>query len=136
MGLLVEEYQLAWTIDLWLLFLHRLFFVFAITIPFDIRDLKYDHLQLKTIPTVFGEEKARYISYAALGVYELLVIVQFIFWDIISVHELVALLCTSAVTAYLLVKSTSHPGEYYFAFWVEGASVLMCLFLMTALFFF
>lgn len=135
-GLLVTEHHIPLTTDVCLLFVHRLCFVFAITIPFDIRDLKYDRLQLKTIPTVFGEEKARYISYAALGMYELLVIVQFIFWDIISFRALIALLCTSAVTAYLLIKSTSDQGEYHFAFWVEGTSVLMYLFLMTMLFFF
>lgn len=135
-GLLVEEYQIGWTTDVWLLFAHRLCFIFAITIPFDIRDIKYDNLQLKTIPSVFGEEKARYISLAALGIYELLVIAQFIFGEIIDVHALIALLCTSAVAAYLLNKSTSEKGEYHFAFWVEGTSVLMYLFLMTTLFIF
>ena len=134
--LLVEEHQIGWTTDVWLLFVQRICFVFAIAIPFDIRDLKYDSLQLKTIPTVFGEKKARYIAYAALGMYELLVVAQFIFGDIIGVRALIALLCTSAATAYLLIKSTSDKGEYHFAFWVEGASALMYLFLMTALFFF
>ena len=135
-GLLVEEHQIGWTTDVWLLFVHRLCFVFAITIPFDIRDLKYDSLQLKTIPKVFGEEKARYIAYAALGIYELLVIAQFIFGEMICINDLIALLCTSAVTAYLLIKSTSDKGEYHFAFLVEGTSVLMYLFLMTVHFIF
>ena len=135
-GLLVEEHQIGWTTDVWLLFIQRLCFVFAIAIPFDIRDMKYDSLQMKTIPTVFGEEKARYIAYTALGMYELLVIVQFIFGDIIGIRALIALLCTSAATAYFLIKSTSDQGEYHFAFWVEGASALMYLFLMTWLFFF
>ena len=124
-GLLVEEHQIGWTTDVWLLFIHRLCFVFAIAIPFDICDLKYDSLQMKTIPIVFGEEKARYIACAALGTYELLVIIQFIFGDIIGVRALIALLCTSAATAYLMIKSTSDKGEYHFAFWVEGTSVLM-----------
>ena len=135
-GLLVEEYQIGWTIDVWLLFLHRLCFIFAITIPFDIRDLKYDSLQLKTIPAVFGEEKARYIAFTALGIYELLVIIQFIFGEIMDVQDLIALLCSSAVTAYLLIKSTSDKGEYHFAFWIEGTSALMYLFLMTVHFIF
>lgn len=133
-GLLVEEHQLAWTTDVWFVFLHRLFFVFAITIPFDIRDLKYDSLQLKTIPSVLGEEKARYVAYGALAVYELLVIAQFIFGDLITWQMLIALLCVSAVTTYLLYRSTSDRGEYHFAFWVEGAAVLMYLFLQIALF--
>lgn len=133
-GLLVEEHQLVWTIDVWILFLHRLFFVFAIIIPFDIRDLKYDSLELKTIPAVLGEEKARYVAYAALAAYELLVIAQFIFGDFIVWQSLIALLSVSAITAYLIYRSTTDRGEYHFAFWVEGASVLMYLFLQIALF--
>ena len=134
-ALLVEEYQIKWTTDVWLLFAQRICFVFAITIPFDIRDLKHDKFQLKTIPRVFGEEKARYIACASLAMYELLVIVQFNLGEMIGVYDLIALLCTSAVTAYLLIKSTSDKGEYHFAFWVEGTSVLMYLLLMTWHFF-
>jgi 4-hydroxybenzoate polyprenyltransferase len=46
-----------------LLFAERLSFIFAITIPFDIRDMKADKLVgLRTIPVAFGEKKARTIS--------------------------------------------------------------------------
>lgn len=135
-GLLVREHGLLLTTDVWLLFFHRLFFIFAITIPFDIRDLKYDSLKLKTIPLVLGEEKARYLALGALGLYELIVVVQFFLGGMMSVGALIALLCTSGATAFLLLRSTSEKGEYHFAFWVEGASVLMCLFLMAALFYF
>jgi hypothetical protein len=133
-GLLVEQQQLSWTVDVWLLFLQRFFFVFAITIPFDIRDLKYDSTQLKTIPSILGEEKARYVAYGALAVYELLLISQFVFGEVLVWQTLIALLSVSAVTAFLLYKSTADRGEYYFAFWVEGASILMYLFLQIALF--
>ena len=115
-GLLVEEYQIGGQ----LMFGFCLFTVFVLflllTIPFDIRDLKYDKFQLKTIPKVFGEEKARYIACASLGMYELLVVAQFIFGEMIGGNALIALLCTSAATAYLLIKSTSDKGEYHFAF--------------------
>lgn len=135
-GLLVQEYQLAWTTDVWFLFFHRFCFVFAITIPFDIRDLKYDQLQLKTIPGIFGEETARFIALVVLALYELLIILQFFFGDIINISALVALLCTSVVTAYLLIRSNSEKEEFYFAFWVEAASLLMFGFLMIAQLFF
>lgn len=135
-GLLVQEHQLTWTTDVWLLFFHRLCFVFAITIPFDIRDLKYDQLQLKTIPGLFGEEKARYIALAVLALYELLIIIQYVFGEIINFSALIALLGTSVVTAFLLIRSNSEKEEFYFAFWVEGASLLMLVFLMIAQLFF
>ena len=40
-----------------LLFIQRFIFVIAYTIPFEIRDLKYDSLNLKTMPQVFGIKK-------------------------------------------------------------------------------
>ena len=39
----------------------RFLFVFAICIPFDIRDIKYDNIKLKTIPIVFGVSKSKLI---------------------------------------------------------------------------
>ncbi len=131
-GLLVAEHNVSLTTDVWMLFLHRLCFIFAITIPFDIRDLKYDSLKLKTIPVLLGETKARYIALGSVALYELLVVGQFFLGEMMSIRTLIALLCVSATTALLLLKSTSERGEYYFSVWVEGASVLMYIFLAIA----
>lgn len=50
-----------------LLFAERFAFIFAIAIPFDIRDMETDVLaSLKTIPIVFGEKNALKISNIAL----------------------------------------------------------------------
>ena len=50
-----------------LLFAERLIYIFAIAIPFDIRDMKNDELAgLRTIPLAFGEKTARKISNIAL----------------------------------------------------------------------
>lgn len=50
-----------------LLFLERFMFIFAIAIPFDIRDLQFDvHSRMKTIPIVFGEKSALKVSNIAL----------------------------------------------------------------------
>ena len=133
-GLLVTEHQIPLTTDVCLLFAHRLCFIFAITIPFDIRDLKYDSLKLKTIPVLLDETKARYIALGAVALYELIIVIQFFLGGMIGIEALIALLCLSGVTAFLLLQSTSEKGEYHFSFWVEGASVLMYIFLATALY--
>jgi 4-hydroxybenzoate polyprenyltransferase len=135
-GLLVTEHNVRLNTDVWMLFLQRLCFIFAIIIPFDIRDLKYDSLKLKTIPVMLGETKARYIGLGAVALYELLVVAQFLFGNIITLRALIALLCVSGITALLLLKSTSERSEYYFSFWVEGTSVLMYILLAIALYFF
>ncbi|MDC0201794.1 hypothetical protein OAJ56_00975, partial [Flavobacteriales bacterium] len=44
----------------------RFLFVFAICIPFDIRDIKYDNIKLKTIPIFFGVSRSKLISFICL----------------------------------------------------------------------
>ena len=60
--LVTLENKSFYSLDTLLLFISRFSFVLAITIPFDIRDLKYDDLSLKTIPQIFGEQKAKTIA--------------------------------------------------------------------------
>jgi len=46
-----------------LVFAERFTFIFALAIPFDIRDIKFDVLRhIKTIPIVFGEKSALKVS--------------------------------------------------------------------------
>lgn len=53
--------------DVWIVFAERFTFIFAIAIPFDIRDLAIDaQSQFKTIPEVVGERNALKISGFAL----------------------------------------------------------------------
>ena len=77
--LLVIENNLEITSDVIYLFMGRLFFILAITIPFDIRDLKYDEANLRTIPIIFGASKARLIGLLFLLVFEMISIIQFYF---------------------------------------------------------
>ena len=48
----------------------RFFFILGITIPFDIRDLKFDNRRLNTIPIVFGFDDSKKIDVGSFGVYE------------------------------------------------------------------
>lgn len=52
---------------------HYLYIV-AVTIPFDIRDLKHDNEQHKTIPQVLGIQKSKLIAVVMLIVFSLLMI--------------------------------------------------------------
>jgi 4-hydroxybenzoate polyprenyltransferase len=65
-----------------LLFAGRFAFIFAIAIPFDIRDMEADRLaSLKTIPITFGESNAIKISNLALTLSLLLMTLQHLFAD-------------------------------------------------------
>lgn len=51
-----------WTLDASLYGLQRFLFIVAITIPFDMRDLKYDEARLATIPQLIGYFKAKRLA--------------------------------------------------------------------------
>lgn len=61
------ELGLQNNIPLQSLFLERLFFIFAITIPFDIRDLEIDRANgVKTVPAVLGIKRSKILAVLAL----------------------------------------------------------------------
>lgn len=69
----IERGQVAY------LLMSRFFFVLAITIPFDIRDMEPDRAQqLKTIPILLGEKRSLRLSYLFLFIFGLISAVQYI----------------------------------------------------------
>ena len=75
--LLVTENNLELSSTVYNLSLGRLLFILALTIPFDIRDLKYDNKRLKTIPIIFGASKARLIAILSLVGFTIISLLQY-----------------------------------------------------------
>ncbi len=109
----------------------RFLFVFAISIPFDIRDLKFDDKKMKTIPIVFGERKAKLIGIMALFFCEIIAIVQTLYFDM-EFNNLIALICILFLSAILIIKSSQDKTAIYFSFWVESLSIYFYLFLILS----
>ena len=109
----------------------RFLFVFAITIPFDIRDLKYDAKNLQTIPLFFGIIKARFIALFSLFICVVLSVFQYLENTLIS-SNLLALILLYFVASIFIVKSDEKRGEMYFSFWVESLSILCYLFFVIS----
>jgi 4-hydroxybenzoate polyprenyltransferase len=131
MFLLVLENNILINQNIILHLIARFLFVFAITIPFDIRDLKFDDKKMKTIPIVFGERKARLIGLMALFFAEIITIVQLLHFSL-PYHHLIALICIFFLSAILIIKSTQDKTAIYFSFWVESLSIYFYLFLMLS----
>ena len=129
--LLVIENNLEITSNVIYLFMGRLFFILAITIPFDIRDLKYDESNLKTLPIIFGASKARLIGLLSLLVFEIISITQFYFHQI-NFGFLIAITFSCIFGCNLIIKSTQQKKDIYFSFWVESASVCLYAFLVLS----
>ena len=58
----------------WLFVGSHYFYILAVTIPFDIRDLEFDSPKQKTIPQVLGIKNSKYLSVLSLLVYMALAI--------------------------------------------------------------
>jgi 4-hydroxybenzoate polyprenyltransferase len=106
----------------------RFLFVFALTIPFDIRDLFHDrNLGLKTIPVMIGEKKAYLFCQLLLIGY---VILLFTFKNNGLNADFFALTLSVIVTGWLIFKSEWEKEEYYYFLFMDGVLILQYLLLI------
>ena len=132
MLLVLLENQTPLSQNITLHLLARFLLIFAIIIPFDIRDLNFDNKELRTIPLVFGAVKARIIAISALFICAIIAVVQYINEDI-NFSNLLALILLYFVSSIFIAKSDERRGEMYFSFWGESLSILGYLFLVIML---
>jgi 4-hydroxybenzoate polyprenyltransferase len=128
MLLLVLENNIPISQNIVLHLLSRFLFVFAITIPFDIRDLKYDAQNLQTIPLFFGILKARFIALFSLFICLVISVFQYLENVLIS-SNLLALILLYFMASIFIIKSDEYKCEMYFSFWVESLSIALYFFL-------
>ncbi len=108
--------------DLLILNFKRFLFLVAITIPFDIRDMFQDKMvELKTIPTIFGEKKAYLFCQLMLLTY---IVLLFLFRDKGFNADFFGLTLTAILTGWLIFKSNWKKNEYYYFFYLDGTLIL------------
>ncbi len=110
-----------------LAFVERFLFIFAITIPFDIRDLSFDDFNLATIPQYFGLRKAKWIGMIALLIAELILAYRFFFESNLDLWGAIAIYLTYECSAFLVYKSHPKLQERFVTIGVEGMSILMAV---------
>ena len=97
-------------------------YVLAITIPFDIRDLKYDRDTQKTIPQVMGVLWSKVIAVV------LLLLSAAILVTLTPVHALNPWLYMAyGVQILLVLMMHIHRSDLYCAGWIDGAILLLGL---------
>lgn len=103
-------------------FIQRSVFVLVLTLPFDIRDARFDTYQLATIPQVIGIKPAR-----VLGVFLLCLVVLFEFIKTpLLMDQALILAGISILTAFLVMQSVVKQTQYYASFWVESVPIIWC----------
>lgn len=109
--------------DLWLEFLQRFLFVVALTLPFEIRDLKYDEPELATLPQVLGITGAKWLGGGLLLTMVILDLLESSF----SITQTFILLFIACITGGMLYTSKVSQPKFFASFWVEGIPLLWLL---------
>lgn len=104
------------------IFLISFFFITALVLPFDIRDMKSD--TVKTFPLLIGVQNTKYIAYLLVFVSNILAIYYLDFKYSLSFFM------TSIITYILIYFAENKRSDAYFSFGVETCSVLPFLFLV------
>lgn len=130
----IVEYKIdVSTVYLLIMSTERVLFIFAITLPFDIRDMKQDKvLNVKTIPLILGIERTKFLSYVSLLIFSL---IAFSRLSLVSsdLAIVAALIISALITGFLISFLREEKGEYYYSFWIESTMIIqfLLLFLVT-----
>jgi len=117
-----------------LLFLERMLFVFAITLPFDIRDLKVDgHTGVETIPSQIGIEKTKKLASIVLFIVLALAAINFLL-DNYSMSIFIAIAISCATTNLLIQKCDSVRNDYYFTGLIDGTMIFQFILIFVSTF--
>lgn len=109
------------TFKLSLLFLEKMIFIIAITIPFDIRDLEIDTAGgLATVAKLMGTKNAYFLSYILLAIGFLLFILC---------HGLHGITVALAIAIYLttlglIALSKGKSSDWYFSGLIDGSLII------------
>ena len=101
----------------------RFFFILAITIPFDIRDMEADGQQeLKTIPMLLGEKNSLKLSYFLLSVFLLSSAFHYVpekEWMILLA------MCLSGITTYFFLKMDYFKRMPFYHYGILDGTLLL-----------
>jgi len=123
---LLQE-QISFDKNTWIIFVQRFLFVFAITIPFDIRDLHIDQKELKTLPLVFGTQFAKYLGFAALFIF-----IWLEFSKTKDQQNLFVTILIAFISSVFLQKSKAESQPYFASFWVEAIPIIWFLLILLS----
>ena len=123
-GLPVLEWQFPLGRFVALLFLEKVFFLLAITLPFDIRDLQIDlHTKVKTLPTQLGVSQSKWLAEAFLMTSLLFGSISW-FYGYYSTKIFIGLLLSFLLTALIIYFADRARHDYYFTGLLDGTMVL------------
>ncbi len=108
----------------------RVLFIFAITLPFDVRDMARDErVGIITIPTLIGVERTRQLAGVALLT---TLALQCVLHGVREPMWLLPVMCTMAITAGLISQLHARQPEHYYALYMEGTMGLYAVCMLVS----
>lgn len=119
----IQAIQKFDNVQIIMLLLERFFFIFAITIPFDIRDMEADQRAgLKTIPLLLNEKKALQIAFLSLTVFFL---ISFFHYQFLNEWFIVWALGISTISTFLFLQLKYFRNLSYYHYGVLDGTMLL-----------
>lgn len=111
----------------------RFLFLFAITLPFDIRDMHIDAaLKIITFPIALGIKKTVQLAQLSLILFCVMYLVYLFFQTGSNQVKAVAYIISALFSMVVINKCKAPVSEYYIAFGVEGLMLLQFCFIAIA----
>ena len=109
--------------ELMIMIAERFFFIFAITIPFDIRDTEFDKKAgLKTIPLLYNENKSYVFSYLSLLIF---FTISFFHYQLTNSRFIFFALSISALTTFIFLYSKRIRKFHYYHYGILDGTMLL-----------
>jgi 4-hydroxybenzoate polyprenyltransferase len=109
--------------QIWYLFIERMIFILAISIPFDIRDLERDKFQnTLTIPGAIGVNQSKVFAIVMILVFLFLSLVNYN-WTYVSFSRI----ATSLIAVLFILSFQRIKDELVFLFILDGIMILHAL---------
>ena len=116
------ELQIYSNTELYLLTIERCLFIFAITIPFDIRDRKIDLINnVKTLATRYNNETLKKISWICLAMAAIIASISY--YNVYKIPSII----TYIITAYLISQTSEDRNDYFYTGKMDGTMMLPIL---------
>ena len=123
--LVVVENNINFSWDIGVLMFQRFLLVLILLLPFEIRDMKFDKPELKTLPQRIGIAKTKIVGYLFVGFYIALEFLK----DSTSSRTIAIELILSGLLWYVLYKTKENQKKYFYSFWVESIPFIYFLLL-------
>ena len=123
--LIVGEYQ--YEVSIILLFVQRMLFILVLILPFEIRDMKLDFKNLKTLPQKIGIEKTKKVGFVLL-LFSLTI--EFLITTSFAYRNSYLVICF--ILLIFLMRSTQNQSKFYSSLWVESIPIFWWILILIS----